>query len=309
MTRILVTGANGGIGFETCAVLVEEGVDSLVAACRTMDKAQSVRGHLGSVVEPAGGFDMLDRGAIEGAVAALPDRPFDAVFLQAGGWVFTETFQTVDWFGQPVEKTIAKNVLGAHVTLMALAERGLLAAGCRVVIIGGEGARGIPGMIPRPEFDADSFRVYLRGEDPRPYDPLAALGASKFSAALWSQRMAAEHPELDVVWFSPGLTGGTAGTAGMPAWKEWMFQNIGFPLMVLLGRAQWPRTAGRKCAEAVLGRIGYSGDVLGAPQGTAFGEITDQKPMNPGLTDPALAEVLWNVIDLSGSEDAVRPAM
>ena len=43
----------------------------------------------------------------------------------------------------------------------------------------------------------------------------------------------------------------------------------------------------------IEGKIGRNGDLIGAPEGGALGELVDQKPMNTYLTDPALRESFW----------------
>ena len=71
--------------------------------------------------------------------------------------------------------------------------------------------------------------------------------------------------------------------------------NIGFKLFALLGRAQSPRDGARKYADSIEGKIGQNGDVIGAPEGTALGELVDQLPMNSALTNEALKEEFWAI--------------
>ncbi len=304
--RVLITGANGGLGLATTIGALREGA-SVVLACRSLDKAEAARelavtktGASADRALAAGGFDMLDVQAIDHAVQALPDRPYDVVFLQAGGWVWSDEVQTTSLGGIAIERTVVKNVLGAHATLRALWDTGRLAPHCRVVIIGGEGARGVPGGIAKPEFDSvEDFERYLAGDwtGRPPYVPVDALGVAKFCAALWAQSVAARTDDLEVVWFTPGLIGGTGGTAGMPAWKEFAFQRLAFPIIVALGKAQWPEAAAAKCLRCLAGEVGQHGDLLGAPEGTALGPITDQKPMNELFTDPNFQQALWRVCE------------
>jgi len=304
--RVLVTGANGGLGLATSRAILEEG-GTVVFACRSMAKAQAAAeaARQGTDLAPdrtvaAGGFDMLDPAAIDSAVEALPPELIDVVFLQAGGWVWADELQTVAVGGVPVEATVAKNVVGAHATLRALLQSDRLSAGARVVIVGGEGARGVPGAIARPSFlDARQFEAYLGGKPAGPYVPIDALGVAKLCAGLWALQAAEafDATELSVLSFTPGLIGGTGGTAGMPAWKEALFQRVAFPLMVALGRAQWPAAAAAKCVDALSGRVGQHGDVLGAPEGKTLGPITDQVPMQPAFGDPAFRTSVWRLCE------------
>ncbi|MBX2796737.1 MAG: SDR family NAD(P)-dependent oxidoreductase [Myxococcales bacterium] len=299
---VLITGANGGLGLATSIRVLKEG-GAVVLACRTAAKADATRdlvvaaaGVNSDRVVAVGGFDMLDPAGIEAATAALPPVSIDVVFLQAGGWVWADEVQTVALNGATVEQTVAKNVVGAHATLRALMAAGRLSPGARVVIIGGEGARGVPGAIRKPAFsDVRDFERHLAGvRGDTPYVPIDALGVAKLCAALWAQHLAKRvQGSLEVVWFSPGLIGGTGGTAGMPAWKELLFQRVAFPILVALGKAQWPESAAEKCVDCLAGRVGRHGDLLGAPEGTALGPLTDQRPMNRRFTDEDFQRVLW----------------
>ncbi|MEM6994999.1 MAG: SDR family NAD(P)-dependent oxidoreductase, partial [Myxococcota bacterium] len=273
---VLVTGANGGLGRQTVAALVEDGVSRIVMAVRTRAKGEAARdqvraeGAVGpeTALEVAEGFDMTDPKKITAAVDALPaDRRFDIVFLQAGGVVFSDEVQTVAHKGHTVERTVFQNVFGAHVVLSRLVERGLLAPGARVVFAGGEGARGIPGLIEKPVFEtAEALHRYIHAEADRPYNPMNAIGVSKLVGALWTTKLAQIYGErMSVLWFSPGLTGGTQGLSGAPAARRFLLEKIGFPVMTALGLAQTPEQGARKNADALLGKVGRNGDVIGAP--------------------------------------------
>lgn len=305
---VFITGANGGLGLETCRHLVRDGIGRLVLACRTEPKAEAARAELQATeaaartqLEIAGGFDMTDPKSIEAAVDKLDSaRPFDVVFLQAGGVTYGQQWSTVEHNGQTIERTIFRNVLGSHITLVALIRRGLVAPGARVVIAGGEGARGIPGMMERPTFDSpEALRDYVTVADPtRKYVEMNAMGVSKFAGALWALKAAELYgDQMDVVWFTPGLTAGTGGLEGIGAVKQWFFENVGFPLMVWFGKAQTAADGGRKFADCLLGEVGENGDLIGAPEGATLGPLVDQKPMNPCLTDPELRDELWRIVE------------
>ena len=290
-------------------------------ACRSEERGATARDELlaqtqasPTRVEVAGGFDMLDPHATDRAVSALGREVFDAVFLQAGGWVFTKDFSTVEWCGERYERTTFQNVFGAHATLRALANAGLLAPQCRVVFMGGEGARGIPGVIANPRIDdVEDLTRYVRGDFAArgKYVPVDALGMSKLLGALWTQKLARlSGGDLQVLWFSPGFTGGTGGTNGMPAWQEKLAHAIGFRVMVALGKAQWPAQAGRKCADALRGIVGSHGDVLGAPRGKSLGPLVSQKPFHPAFEDSALQDALWAImVDALGPIELSEPAV
>ena len=305
---VFITGANGGLGKETCKWLVEDGYGHVLMACRTEAKALQAREEVlqanpaiqGTTITAVGGFDMTSPASIEDAVAGLPrDQQFDIIFLQAGGAIFGPDYQVVQFDGGSVERTLFQNVLGGHSTLALLRKYDLLAPGARVIAAGGEGARGIPGLIDCPDFASPhELRQYVMGDfsAAKAYNPMNAIGVSKLLSALWVLKLAElEGDNLSVIWFSPGLTYGTQGLNGTSWLKRWFAQNIVFGVMRLLGRAQSPRDGARKYADCIAGIIGQNGDVIGAPEGRALGQLVDQIPMNRAFRNMALRDEFWAI--------------
>ena len=310
MRTVFATGANGGLGRETVKCLVEDGVGKVVMACRSQERAEEAREQIMSEVEKGhdtaivalGGYDMTDPEAICEAVEALPrDLRFDTVFLGSGGVVFDKTYQTVAWNGKDIEKTVFQNVIGGHVVLSHLIRRNLLVPGTRVVVAGGEGARGIPGMIANPDFQTpNEIREYVFSDfSSRPkYNPMDAIGISKLLSALWVRKIARfEDLELEIVWFSPGLTSGTSGTAGLPPLQEWFMQSVVFGVLGWLGKAQGPRAGGRKFADCIEGKIGKNGDLIASPKGKTLGALVDQSSMNSAFNDHAMQDEVWALLE------------
>lgn len=302
---VLVTGANGGLGLETCKILAQHNFSRITMATRTSEKAHAAKTELLSAVQPKGkievayGFDMNSPEGIEAAVASLPAKqPFDVIFFQVGGVIFTEDYQYIEWNGRKIEKTIFQNVIGSHITLINLRKRGLVAPKARIVFAGGEGVRGIPGMIDNPIFEtADEFNRYLfgRGEQEK-YNPMNAIGVSKLASAFLVQKLAEFNDGSDYIWFSPGLTHGTNGLASVAPLKRFFMEKIMFGISGLLGFSQSPQKGAMKYVDCLSGKIGKNGEILGAPKGKVLGPITDQKPMNPSITDPSLRDEFWNIL-------------
>ncbi len=305
---VFITGANGGMGKATVKLLLQDGCPRIVMAGRSETKLEQARAEVladtgapGTAVQTADGFDMTDPDRIAAAVAALPaDRPFDVIFVQAGGVVFGKDYRTVEHAGQTVETTAFQNVIGGHVTLAELRKRGLVAPGARVVVAGGEGARGIPGLIPKPTFASpQALCDYLRrpGDTKGRYNPMAAIGVSKLLSALWVRKLAElEGSAMTTVWFSPGLTYGTDGLADKPPVQRWFLEHIVFGMMRLFGKAQSPEAGARKYTQCLQGAIGDNGAIIGAPEGKALGELVDQVPMNDALSDDALRDAFWDFV-------------
>ena len=251
-------------------------------------------------LEAFGGFDMNNGKSIKKSVELLPaGEKYDIIFLQSGGMVVADTYQFVNTNGQNIEKTISQNVLGGYITLLELNKKGLLRHDARIVFAGGEGARGIKGMIDRPDFKSvNAFRSYiLQGGDN--YSDINALGASKYMSALLVQKLSLVDPDHSYVWFSPGLTAGTNGLASVSNPKRFIMEKIGFPLLQAFGLAQNPQQAAQKYVYCLNGDYGVSGDLLGAPEGKTLGSLVDQKPMNKALTNHLFRDELWKIITQS----------
>ena len=245
---------------------------------------------------------MTDPQGIENAVSLMSRNfQFDVVFLQAGGVLFTPDYQTVEIDGQTYEKTVFQNTIGGYITLAALRKHGLLAPGARVIFAGGEGARGLPPLIDKPDFEsADMLREYVTGDfsNAKSYKPMNAIGTSKLMSGLLVKKLAElEGDNFSTIWFSPGLTYGTQGLKNLSRVRRWVSENVLFTLMKITGRAQGPRDGARKYADVIEGKIGRNGDIIGAPEGKGIGTLTDQVPMNRAFSDSALIEELWDIVN------------
>lgn len=301
---VFITGANGGMGIETVKGLIDAGVGRIALACRTKAKADTVVNALNTlntdkstILEPYGGFNMNRAEEIKRAVYALPeDKPFNIVFLQSGGMIVSDDYQFIQTGSNQIEKTIYQNVIGAYLTMFYLDKRNLITPHARIVFAGGEGARGIKGMIEAPTFESvEAFKSYIHNGSEH-YKDMNALGTSKFMSALLVQKLAVIDSNRTYIWFSPGLTAGTNGLRDVGQPKRFIMEHIGFPFMKLMGIAQGPKQAGQKYVDCLLGKYGVNGDLLGAPEGKTIGKIVDQKPMNNGLTNLQFREAFWEII-------------
>lgn len=305
---ILITGANGGMGLETTKLLFEKGYSQIIMACRTEKKAEEAKHKIllkvkdgkSIALQPYGGFDMNAPNAIEKAIDNLPSNlKLDVVFLQSGGVVFGNQYEYINWNGKKIEKTIFQNVIGGYIVLMNLKRRNLLSKNFRVVYAGGEGARGIPGMMDKPIFQSTKIlRNYIEGKpEETKYHEMNVMGISKLMSALLVSKLSqnAQSGE-EYIWFTPGLTYGTNGLASKPALQRWFLENIGFTIMKFLGMAQSPLQASLKFMKAIEGTEVKNGDILGSPEGKTLGDTVSQKTMNTAFTDQDLINEFFEIV-------------
>ena len=183
MTRVLVTGASGGIGTAICAALAARGASLVLHYQSGRAAAEAARGNLpgeGHVILQA---DLTDPSAIERLWReADAGRPIDAVVNNAG--IFPNHAPlTTDYAGWTAawQRTLAINLSGpANLSWFAarsMTERG----GGRIVSISSRGA--------------------FRGEPTAP-----AYAASKAGLNAFSQSMAKALAPQKVYWFvvAPG---------------------------------------------------------------------------------------------------------
>ncbi|MBF4624123.1 SDR family NAD(P)-dependent oxidoreductase [Clavibacter sp. VKM Ac-2872] len=133
---ILVTGANGGVGFWTSAQLAAAGARVLLA-CRSAERGDTAARAIGARVPGAEvdvvSLDLASLASVEACVAAVRDD-LDAIVANAGitpaGGRARHRRTTVDGF----EEMMGTNALGHFALVAGLAPR--LRAGGRVVMLG-----------------------------------------------------------------------------------------------------------------------------------------------------------------------------
>ncbi len=202
----LVTGGNGGIGFETSRGLVRRGAEVLIA-CRNLRKAEEACESLAR--EPAATtrphhvpLDLADLGSLRGAVDAVEEatggRSIDVLIQNAGLWPGRNATSP-----QGYEIAFATNVLGHFALARELEVRGLLQT-TRVVVLTGDI------YIRARECSADfRYRGRLGGQD--------AYARSKLGNVWFARELARRRPLLTVVVVHPGVVASNlvAGFGGL----------------------------------------------------------------------------------------------
>lgn len=221
--RVVITGANSGVGFETARILGSRGAE-VVLACRDLEKADAaarlVPGHAAGRVT-VGHLDVASLVSVRAFAAAVTEEydGIDVLINNAGvlGAPYALTPEGVDTH-------FATNHLG-HFALTNLL---LPVLRDRVVVVGSRNHRGA-------DLDLQDL-AWTR----RPYGVFASYGASKLANLLFlaelDRRLAAEGGGRRAVGAHPGasatrITGGTgnpvlttvgfwgAKLVSMPAWR------------------------------------------------------------------------------------------
>ena len=236
--RILITGANGGLGKESARQLAMiNGTEKIYLACRNLTKAeeakQSLEKSTGKSIFEVVIMDVSDVNSVRSAVAGLKE-PIDALIMNAGGMGGKSP---MDITSKGVTSLFAANVLG-HVVLLdeLIKEKKLNKV---ALYAGSEGARGVEDMgMNRPALKTsseDEFATVIDGTFfDEQTDPMEAYGYIKYVAALWMSSEARKNPNLRLITMSPGFTSGTAVMDDLPLRKKLMFKYFMLPIVAPL---------------------------------------------------------------------------
>lgn len=306
---VLVTGANGGCGFEACRQLcAEASVTKIILGCRNKGRADAaVKSLCQSTNKPSSFFDILtvdtsDQDSCKAAVATLTDS-LDCLILNAGG------------FGpKPGEKhkdgctnLFALNVLGSFVFLEGLIAAKKFSKNARIVYVSSEVSRGISVMgIQQPTFDKSNLeKSMLSHADGSAYTGKSfvqedAYGYAKQTGSCITAYLAKKHPDLYFCSVSPGGTLGTAMTSGndLKGCFKIVFQWFLIPVMgpclfhpLEVGAARYVDAA---CSKDFPDRF-PAGTFAASPAGRMKGTLCDQSKILAGFADEKYHAAAYNV--------------
>jgi len=287
----VVTGANGGLGFETARVLATRGA-SVVLAVRDIEKGRRAAAR---IVDAAPGANVmvqpLDLASLDSIHAAADELrakyPRIDLLINNAGVMFPPKQATRDGF----ELQFGTNHLGPFVLTGLLLEQMLSVPGSRVVTV----SSILHGILARINFDD------LQGE--RSYSRVAAYGQSKLANLLFTyelQRRLSSAGTTIAVAAHPGLVD-TELTRNSPAIAAFLYrlmsQTPAMGALPILRAATDP---------AVLGGQYYGpGGFFGARGYPKRAESSRRSH------DPAIQRRLWTVSEeLTGVTfpAALRPA-
>lgn len=169
--RVLVTGAGGGLGLETCRALAVRGAE-IVGTARDLEKARAaaaaVMGDFSGSVELVN-MDLASLHIVRHCAESLlsTGEPFDVVVCNAGVMAIPEG-KTEDGF----ETQFGVNHLGHFLLVNLIAP--LLRSGSRVIVLSSMAHRQADIDLDDPNFER------------KPYDPWVSYGASKTANVLFA---------------------------------------------------------------------------------------------------------------------------
>lgn len=281
---VLVTGANAGLGLETCAQLAEKGVGKIILACRSEKKAKdAVQTLVSKTGKPESRFKILvmDTGDLDSCRGAADsvDGPLDAIVMNAGGMIFTVASKS---HLSGAHNQFAVNVLGHVVFLEELISKNKLAKGAHVMFSGSEGSRGVAAMgMKRCKYTKpykEDMIKHITGKAYKTFDPMKAYQYTKSIGQLCMSKLAADNPDYTIVSVSPGATTGTKAANDMPAYMRLGYKFFMAGPMKAIGHSH----SVSKGAENYLSGIGMgpvtvpTGKFYGAPIGKSSGKLVDQ---------------------------------
>jgi WW domain-containing oxidoreductase len=279
--RIVVTGCNSGIGFETMSALSANG-GQVIGLARSLRDAKIACGKAGPSCTPVA-CDLADLDSVAAAAGTIRalEVPLDVIVANAG-IANLPTLQTR--YG--VEKQFLVNHIGHFALVNGLS--GLVRNGTgRIVIVSSSASIK----------QAPSEGIMFDNLDGRRfYKPFTFYGQSKLANALFAKELSRRLSARGIAVNSlhPGATRGTG-----------LNKNLSLPLNIALAAARWfMKSAPRGAATQAL--LAASPSVSGIT-GEFWSNCQIVKG-NPLLEDADLAKRLWDVSDGIVARHSASPA-
>lgn len=289
MKRVLITGANIGLGKELARQLAESGIEQIYLGCRDLNKANKAKAELELLtnrrVFKVLQMDLTDIHSVRRAVDEL-EEPVDGLAMNAGG---TGGADFLKHNSQGVTTTFAMNVLGHVVLTEALLAAKKLTG--TAVFAGTEVIRGVPEMGVKQyklhdssvnEFIAIANGSMFSGQT----DPMMAYGLVKYMGVLWMASISRKYPEIRFVSMSPGGTTGTNGLNSLPSLKKFVF-SVMMKLMTKIGRMHTVDVGAKRFVDALYDEKYESGHFYASAKGVV-GPVIDQSRLFEDLDNQTI---------------------
>lgn len=299
---ILITGANIGLGKEVARqlALLNE-TEKIYLGCRNRQKADEAKKELESLtgrsIFEVVILDVSDADSVRTAVSGMK-QSIDALILNAGGQggksplAITSTGMT---------NIAATNLLGHVVLVDEMIKAGKL--NNEVLYVSSEGARGIKGVMKKPNLKINSvaeFISVLNGSFSEPkFDGSEAYGYGyiKYIGALWTSANARKHPQIKFISVSPGNTSGTAGYDNLPTMTKFLFKFLLAPIvMPLMGMIHSLQKGAARYVDALGNPNFKSGAFYGSKDGKVTGVMVEQGAIFPDFKNIAFQDNAYEAL-------------
>lgn len=284
---ILITGANIGLGKEAARqlALIPE-IDTINLGCRNHQKAEEAKKDLerstGRKIFRVMILDVSDAESVRRAVKAI-EQPIDAMILNAGGQGGKDPLQITE---TGMTKIAATNLLGHVVLVDEMIKANKI--NNEIVYVSSEGARGIKGVMKKPNLKTNSIAEFISVLDGSFSDPkfdgseAYGYGYIKYIGTLWTSANARKYPGIKFVSVSPGNTRGTAGYDDLPTVTRIMFKYLLAPIiMPLIGMIHSIKKGATRYVKVLNNDVIKSGEFYGSREGKVIGEMIDQGVIYP----------------------------
>ena len=287
LKRVLITGANAGLGKETARQLAQQPeIEKIYLGCRNLEKAEAAKTELerltGKAIFEILQIDVSDLGSVRSAVSSLQE-PVDGLLMNAGG-TGGKNFSEKNTDG--VTEIVAVNLLGHAVLTKELLKANKLTT--VAVYAGSEAARGVKEMgMKRPEFKTSSVEEFAAVCEGRLYghskDPTVPYGPIKFLGAMWMSSMARQHPGIRFVTMSPGATTGTEGFNTLSPVKRIAMKSM-MRLMLMLGKVHRLEVGAKRFVDSLINESYESGGFYASRSGLT-GALSEQSHLYSTLAN------------------------
>ncbi len=293
--RILITGANNGLGKEAARQLaLKKETEKIYLACRNRDRAEAAKKEL----EQSTGksffeiviMDVSDKESVRNAVKSLKE-PVDALIMNAGG-MGGKTPDKITRDG--VTQIFATNVLGHAALLDELLKNDMLKN--VALYASSEAARGIKKMgMKRPNLKTSSVEEFSSIFDGsyfgKKMDAMEAYGLVKYSATLWMSSEARKYPDIKFISMSPGGTRGTSAMDDLPGLQRFMFKYIAMPIVLpLLGMSHTVEKGAARYVKGISDESLKSGVFYASKNKVLTGPVIDQSSIFSDLSNPVFQD-------------------
>lgn len=298
LKRVLITGANSGLGKESARQLAEHhAIEKIYLGCRNKHKAIAAKKELESItgrsIFEVIIIDVSNLESIHNVVDNIKD-PIDGIVMNAGGFGGSNYMKLTP---EGTTNIYAVNILGHSMLLERLLEQNKLTS--VGIFVGTEASRGVKGMAKRPQLESGSVEEFKSIADgsfwkTKITDEMIPYGYVKLMGVLWMSSLARKYPKVRLLSMSPGGTAGTEGASSMPPLKRLFIKTL-YEFSVLLGKMHRIEVGAKRYIDVLTDSNYKSGIFYGSKKGVT-GSVGDQS-------------VLFDVFNNKTFQDNAREAV